>query len=562
MLHGRPKSENGLTDRRSFVKTTWRTTGTPASLEKNKKIAEQITTTGEVVHVHSKKKKKMMTTKKMFVVIVGTNRPRLAKIMDFVYDHHSSGGDGSGNDGNDGEDVEEDTTTTSPSSFSTPILPPHYHHHRSINIEYVPCVAKIDSYEDPQQTGTTKRYLAGLTYVDCHDGYQKNLHSHRHRHRHGQQQQQQQQQENNTNSPPPGRTGTETTLTTFLDDAEFRSNLRAVILVGYDWQDPVNDSRLIEVYFESMFTMIRSSSSNKSNDVDTKYDDDDNQNNGDAAAADSADSAVGTRSKILVTCVEPNRPHFGTLQDEMMYYKNLSDEEKEEFSVRQRTLGPGKMARFVLEMTAKVTTHKTVSDQGETIKPSTTEKGENDINNVLPDGGDRKGHSESESKSEFENERVTAAVAAAAESAEEKVQPEHEQDQDHMDEVQHQKDPSRAPKIPFIDSNEARTMFACRICRTVLFGDKQLASEHVPNLHSFHHKHSSSSTSKCTSIFCDASVLEWLGEHGSTIEGKLKCPKCSFKLGHWNWSGGQCSCGTWVCPSIQIPTSKIDAIQR
>lgn len=44
------------------------------------------------------------------------------------------------------------------------------------------------------------------------------------------------------------------------------------------------------------------------------------------------------------------------------------------------------------------------------------------------------------------------------------------------------------------------------------------------------------------------------------IEGKLTCPnaKCGGRLGSFNWSGSQCSCGSWVVPAIQVVASKVD----
>lgn len=42
------------------------------------------------------------------------------------------------------------------------------------------------------------------------------------------------------------------------------------------------------------------------------------------------------------------------------------------------------------------------------------------------------------------------------------------------------------------------------------------------------------------------------------VEGKLNCPKCSFKLGSYSWYGMPCSCGTWVCPSFSIHKSRVD----
>lgn len=44
------------------------------------------------------------------------------------------------------------------------------------------------------------------------------------------------------------------------------------------------------------------------------------------------------------------------------------------------------------------------------------------------------------------------------------------------------------------------------------------------------------------------------------IEGKLTCPnaKCGGRLGNFNWSGSQCSCGSWVVPAVQVVASKVD----
>jgi len=45
-----------------------------------------------------------------------------------------------------------------------------------------------------------------------------------------------------------------------------------------------------------------------------------------------------------------------------------------------------------------------------------------------------------------------------------------------------------------------------------------------------------------------------------SVEGPLLCPgpKCGTRLGGWNWSGSQCSCGTWVTPSIFLVASRLD----
>ena len=67
----------------------------------------------------------------------------------------------------------------------------------------------------------------------------------------------------------------------------------------------------------------------------------------------------------------------------------------------------------------------------------------------------------------------------------------------------------------------------------------------------------------CQSYFLEEKP-EWLDL--STIrmvEGKIFCPTstCGAKLGSWCWSGSQCSCGAWICPSFQFNCSKLDEIK-
>ncbi len=44
------------------------------------------------------------------------------------------------------------------------------------------------------------------------------------------------------------------------------------------------------------------------------------------------------------------------------------------------------------------------------------------------------------------------------------------------------------------------------------------------------------------------------------MEGKLCCPnaRCQTRLGGFNWSGSQCSCGSWVVPAVQVVASRVD----
>ncbi|KAG0252901.1 dual specificity phosphatase 12 [Mortierella polycephala] len=59
----------------------------------------------------------------------------------------------------------------------------------------------------------------------------------------------------------------------------------------------------------------------------------------------------------------------------------------------------------------------------------------------------------------------------------------------------------------------------------------------------------------CQSYFIEP--VEWIQDlHG--LEGKISCPKCDSKLGTFNWSGGQCSCGSWVTPAFMMHKGKVD----
>jgi dual specificity phosphatase 12 len=219
---------------------------------------------------------------------------------------------------------------------------------------------------------------------------------------------------------------------------------------------------------------------------------------------------------ITVKCVQPNEG-FSTLNSEMNYFKNLPDEEKSKilkhgtYTDDDQTLmiGPMKMVHFILD--------NTVTASLDSIDDS--------VDEVVP------------------------------QLVETEIQQETKKQQ---------------KKIPgFIDQKS--TSYACRMCRTVLIGQNHLV-EHRQNQHSFNHyrtKQIQINGAPCQSLFCNEDVLEWLvsssnspqeEEDQADNEGKLSCSKCSVKVGHWNWSGAQCSCGTWVVPAIQINLSKVDVI--
>jgi dual specificity phosphatase 12 len=204
---------------------------------------------------------------------------------------------------------------------------------------------------------------------------------------------------------------------------------------------------------------------------------------------------------IEIDCVQANQ-EFESLQQEMECFKELSKEEKGAHQANQ-TMGPGKMVGFLVNAADHVKEEKLWELQ----PPQPVE--------------------ESDAAQTEESSAIEDAI------------------------------PQRLPPDPNL------TMFACRMCRTVLFGEDDLATDHVQNLHSFRYTNFNQKRSavECQSFFCNDNVLGWLSPSGQDIEGKLACTKCSAKIGHWKWAGAQCSCGTWVTPAIQIPASKVDTIR-
>lgn len=209
-------------------------------------------------------------------------------------------------------------------------------------------------------------------------------------------------------------------------------------------------------------------------------------------------------TKILVDTIQPSGD-FTTMAEELKWYRNLSDEDKA-IASNQGRMGPGKMAAFVSKFTLQV-----MRDYG-------------------------KGNSAPIDHSSAHPENTPQIRDSAAQAQIEEV--------DHIEET--------------VVIDHEKPMYLCRKCRTVLFGIDSL-NKHVPSKHSFSYRkqhNSTNNTSDCQSLFLGG-TLPWMGDTNAN-EGKFGCPKCNTKLGTWNWSGAQCSCGTWVVPAIQIPTSRVD----
>jgi len=102
-----------------------------------------------------------------------------------------------------------------------------------------------------------------------------------------------------------------------------------------------------------------------------------------------------------------------------------------------------------------------------------------------------------------------------------------------------------------VDLTNRKVDFLCRKCRQLLFYDVQLKD------------HGTEKT--CSGYFLDEPfvLLNHLGDF-SQVVGKLSCPKCNAKLGHFNLTGVLCKCHDWVSPAVIVPFSKVDRrpIQR
>ncbi|XP_059277503.1 uncharacterized protein LOC132031524 isoform X1 [Lycium ferocissimum] len=106
--------------------------------------------------------------------------------------------------------------------------------------------------------------------------------------------------------------------------------------------------------------------------------------------------------------------------------------------------------------------------------------------------------------------------------------------------------------------------YRCKKCRRVVALQGNVV-DHVPGegetAFEWHKRRSGNPFNKpddqCSSVFVEP--LRWMRtvEEGA-LEGKLLCAHCEARLGYFNWSGIQCSCGTWITPAFQLHKSRVD----
>ncbi|KAL7550511.1 hypothetical protein ACHAWF_013750 [Thalassiosira exigua] len=238
-----------------------------------------------------------------------------------------------------------------------------------------------------------------------------------------------------------------------------------------------------------------------------------------SCAAQSASDEDGTVS-VSVECIEPNA-EFSSMKEENEAFRDLSGEGKKE-ALMTGTIGPGKMARFAHQVAKNAVRRRWQKELTDYEQPS-NEK----LQQTVSKDGSRGGQSDS----------LPSAVELAAVSDEIPSTP---------------VDPVEAP-------NPEKTRYACKRCRYILLGEDDLENPpHSQSLHKFRRRGSQSALS-CQNHFI-AQPLQWMNGC-SDVEGKLHCPKCNTKVGHYSWTGAQCSCGTWVTPAIMVPLSKVDEMK-
>ncbi|XP_057467729.1 uncharacterized protein LOC130757100 [Actinidia eriantha] len=107
--------------------------------------------------------------------------------------------------------------------------------------------------------------------------------------------------------------------------------------------------------------------------------------------------------------------------------------------------------------------------------------------------------------------------------------------------------------------------YRCKKCRRVVALQENVV-DHIPGegetSFEWHKRKSGNPFNKydeteCSSIFVEP--LRWMTtvEEGA-LEGKLTCAHCEGRLGYFNWSGIQCSCGSWITPAFQLHKSRVD----
>ena len=243
--------------------------------------------------------------------------------------------------------------------------------------------------------------------------------------------------------------------------------------------------------------------------IDTKEDVDKIQSFMETLSSSCA-AQLSKQSGMLVECIQPNAEYL-SMKEENEAFRDLSPEEKKE-AVANGTIGPGKMGNFVYTVAKGAIRKRWNKELTEYEKSSSVEEQQTS----LP----------SDETTEMQSEQQPPAIEPATHTP-----------------------------------NPEKTRYACRRCRTILFGVEDLEDPpHAQSQHDFRKRGKRQNlTGSCQNHFL-AQPLPWMNGCDD-VEGKFHCPKCDTKVGHYSWTGAQCSCGTWVTPAIMVPMSKVDEMK-
>ena len=238
------------------------------------------------------------------------------------------------------------------------------------------------------------------------------------------------------------------------------------------------------------------------------------------------ESTAGTEQQpLLVRTIEPTPP-FCTMQEELQYIRSLKTLEERQAS----GLGPHKMVAFVQQLAQDVVTA--------TMKALVREE---DPSPLLM-----------AAEATTSTANVPSTTSSEILEGAPALKPEEQ---------------TPTPSPGTTDTADV-DQYVCHMCRRVLFSATDLEDPpHTPSRHSLAYRKMDRAGSNrgCSSYFLQ-DRLDWMmmqeddSTAATTTEGKFACPYCAAKLGSWNWSGSQCSCGTWVVPALQIAQSRVDCV--
>ncbi|GIY21246.1 dual specificity protein phosphatase MPK-4 [Caerostris extrusa] len=103
--------------------------------------------------------------------------------------------------------------------------------------------------------------------------------------------------------------------------------------------------------------------------------------------------------------------------------------------------------------------------------------------------------------------------------------------------------------------------FKCRQCRKCLFLQSNVIP-HIKGQDLYWNNFAQQLISEQSQTICKNSLfiefLPWMMEAHQSLSGKLFCPGCNSKIGHFCWKGQLCQCGATISPSFKVIESKLD----